>query len=48
MNFQRDNPQVHADKNISEYIDLLNLNTRMVLDKRDRNGRVVFVAKLGK
>lgn len=23
------------------------MNTRMVLDKRDKNGRIVFVAKLG-
>lgn len=45
--FQRDNPQVHASECISEYIDLLNLNTRMVLDKRDKNGRIVVVAKLG-
>lgn len=45
--FQRDNPLVHANKNISEYIDLLNLNSRIVLDKRDKNGRIVIVAKLG-
>lgn len=29
-------------------MDLLNLNSRMLLDKRDKNGRVVLVAKLGK
>lgn len=38
---------VHADKNISDYVDLLSLNTRMVLDKRDKNGQIVMVAKLG-
>lgn len=47
FHFQRDNPQVHASKSASEYIDLLSLNTRMVLDKRDKKGRIVFVAKLG-
>lgn len=47
IDIQHDNPLVHADKNISDYMDLLNMNTRVLIDKRDRNGRIVFVAKLG-
>lgn len=38
---------VHANKNVSEYIDLLQMHTRVKLDKRDKNGRIVLVAKLG-
>lgn len=42
------NPDYYATKNVSEYIDLLNLNSRIILDKRDRCGRTVFLSKLGK
>lgn len=41
------NPMYYATKNVSEYMDLLNLNSRMILEKRDKCGRVVFLSKLG-
>lgn len=42
------NPQHYAQKNVSEYMDILMLNSRVLLDKRDKCGRAVFVGKLGK
>lgn len=42
------NPQHYAQKNVSEYIDILSTNSRVLLDKRDKCGRTVFVGKLGK
>lgn len=42
------NPQHYAQKNVSEYMDILSANSRVLLDKRDKEGRVVFVGKLGK
>lgn len=48
MEFQHNNPTVHVSQHLSEYVDILNLNTRVVLDKRDKDGRIVVVAKLGK
>lgn len=47
LQLQRSNPSMHASMNLTEYMDLLNMNTRMVLDKRDKCGRIVVVAKLG-
>lgn len=41
------NPMYYATKNVSEYMDLLNLNSRVMMDKRDKCGRAVFIAKLG-
>lgn len=39
---------LYPNKNISEYIELFNLNSRALLDKRDKNGRIVMVGILGK
>lgn len=41
------NPTYCASKNVSEYMDLLNLNSRVILDKRDKCGRAILVSKLG-
>lgn len=41
------NPMFYATKNVSEYMDLLTLNSRMILEKRDKCGRIVFLSKLG-
>lgn len=42
------NPLHYAQKNVSEYMDVLMHNSRVLLDKRDKCGRTVFVGKLGK
>lgn len=39
---------MYASKDLTDYEQLLKLHSRLVLDKRDKNGRIVFVAKLGK
>lgn len=41
------NPMYYATKNVSEYMDLLNLNSRVILEKRDKCGRIIFLGKLG-
>lgn len=41
------NPIHYASKDVSEYMDLLSLNSRVILDKRDKYGRVVLLGKLG-
>lgn len=35
------------DKPLGQYKDLLNRNVKFVLDKRDKNGRRIFVSKMG-
>lgn len=44
---KRSNPKYYAQQNVSEYIDLLSTNSRVMLDARDKCGRAVFVGKLG-
>lgn len=41
------NPMYYATKNVSEYMDLLSLNSRIILEKRDKCGRIVLLGKLG-
>lgn len=45
---QHNHPTVFASRNLVDYTHLLSLHSRIVLDKRDKNGRVVFIGKLGK
>lgn len=44
---QHHHPEVYATKTLTKYKHLLEYHSRILLEKRDKHGRAVLIAKLG-